>query len=215
MLEPAAGGIHAAVKAQVEPGASVAVLGAGTMGLCSLAALRAVTPAGTVIATAKHPHQRDLATELGADVVVDPHEVRPRCAAVLRLSDAGRLPLRRFGHQPSTRWAVRHRWPTPSPSPAPRGRVVLLGMPEVSRTDLTGLWHRETELVGAYTYGTETLPDGTTATSFALAFDLVESANLETLVSARYPLHRYREAIAHAAEAGPRGAVKVVFEQDS
>ena len=214
MLEPAAGGIHAAVKAQVEPGTSVAVLGAGTMGLCSLAALRAVTPAGTVIATAKHPHQRDLATELGADIVVDPREVR---RAVRRFCGCRMLGDYLSGGVDITIDAVG--------SPAsladaiaitrPRGRVVLLGMPEVSRTDLTGLWHRETELVGAYTYGTETLPDGKTATSFALAFDLVESANLETLVSARYPLHRYREAITHAAEAGPRGAVKVVFEQDS
>ena len=48
-----------------------------------------------------------------------------------------------------------------------------------------------------------------------MAFDLVASANLERLVSARYPLSRYREAIAHAAEAGPRGAIKVVFEQDA
>ncbi|MDE0580770.1 MAG: zinc-binding dehydrogenase, partial [bacterium] len=96
----------------------------------------------------------------------------------------------------------------------PRGRVVLLGMPESARIDLTGLWHRETEMVGAYTYGTETLHGGRTATSFEMAFDLVASANLEQLVSARYPLNRYREAIAHAAEAGSRGAIKVVFEQD-
>ena len=44
----------------------------------------------------------------------------------------------------------------------PRGRVVLFGMPADVSLDLTGLWHRETELKGAYTYGTETLPDGRT-----------------------------------------------------
>jgi hypothetical protein len=32
------------------------------------------------------------------------------------------------------------------------------------------------------------------------------------LVSARYPLERYREAVEHAANAGRRGAVKVVFD---
>jgi hypothetical protein len=31
-------------------------------------------------------------------------------------------------------------------------------------------------------------------------------------VSARYPLDRYEDAIRHAAEAGPRGGVKIVFE---
>jgi hypothetical protein len=32
-------------------------------------------------------------------------------------------------------------------------------------------------------------------------------------VSARYPLERYVDAIEHAATAGRRGAVKVVFDQ--
>ena len=212
MLEPAAGGVHAALKANVESGASVAVLGAGTMGLCALAALRSLTSAGTTIVTAKYPHQQDMATALGADLVVDPSEVR---RAVRRFCGCRMLGDHLSGGVDITIDAVG--------SPAsvaeaiaitrPRGRVVLLGMPESSRIDLTGLWHRETELVGAYTYGTETLSDGHTATSFGLAFDLVTSANLERLVSARYPLDRYREAITHAAEAGSRGAIKVVFEQ--
>lgn len=212
MLEPAAGGVHAALKAHVESGASVAVLGAGTMGLCALAALRSLTPAGTIIVTAKYPHQQDMATALGADLVVDPREVR---RAVRRFCGCRMLGDHLSGGVDITIDAVG--------SPAsvaeaiaitrPRGRVVLLGMPESSRIDLTGLWHRETELVGAYTYGTETLSTGHTATSFGLAFDLVASANLERLVSARYPLNRYREAITHAAEAGSRGAIKVVFEQ--
>ena len=91
-------------------------------------------------------------------------------------------------------------------------------MPGNVSLDLTGLWHREIELVGAYAYGTEQLPevDGTTgsrrARTFDLAFDLVRSADLGRLVSATYPLSRYRDAIEHAAAAGPRGAVKVAFD---
>lgn len=214
MLEPAAGGVHAALKAQVESGASVAVLGAGTMGLCSVAALRALTPAGTIIVTAKYPHQRNLASELGADTVVDPGEmrraVRRFCGCRMLgsyLSSGVDITIDAVGSPASVADAIA--------ITRPRGRVVLLGMPEAARVDLTGLWHRETELVGAYTYGTETLAHGRTATSFDLAFDLVDSAKLERLVSARYPLDRYREAIAHAAEAGSRGAIKVVFEQSA
>ena len=45
-----------------------------------------------------------------------------------------------------------------------------------------------------------------------LAFELVRDAGLERLVSARYPLERYEEAVAHAAAAGRRGAVKIVFD---
>ncbi len=48
--------------------------------------------------------------------------------------------------------------------------------------------------------------------SFDLAFELVASAALGSLVSASYPLERYGEALAHAGAAGRRGAVKVVFD---
>ena len=94
----------------------------------------------------------------------------------------------------------------------PRGRVVLLGMPADVTVDLTGLWHRETELKGAYTYGTETLADGERARTFDLAIDTVSAVRAERLLSATYPLADHVDAIAHAANAGRRGAVKIAFE---
>ena len=89
----------------------------------------------------------------------------------------------------------------------------MVGMPGKVQVDLTALWHRETELVGAYTYGTDTWIDGTTATSFERAIPLAQQASIGRLVSAKYSLKRYKDAIRHAAEAGKRGSVKVVFEQ--
>ena len=94
----------------------------------------------------------------------------------------------------------------------PGGRIVLVGMPGPERLDLAPLWQREIELVGAYAYGTEELSDGRTPRTFDLAFELAAAADLGRLVSARYPLERYRDAIEHAATAGSRGAVKIVFE---
>jgi hypothetical protein len=93
----------------------------------------------------------------------------------------------------------------------PGGRIVLVGMPGTVRVDLAPLWQREITLVGAYAYGAESTPDGVRST-FDLAFELVAAANLERLVTARYPLERYEEAVRHAAGAGRRGAVKVVFD---
>ena len=94
----------------------------------------------------------------------------------------------------------------------PRGRVVLLGMPADVTLDLTGLWHRETELKGAYTYGTETLPDGRVCRTFDLAIETADAIEAERLLSATYPLVDHVDAIAHAATAGPRGAVKIAFD---
>jgi hypothetical protein len=88
---------------------------------------------------------------------------------------------------------------------------VLVGMPGMTRVDLAPLWQREVRLRGAYAYGTEARPEGNRST-FDLAFELVAAAMLERLVSASYPLERYEEAVSHAAAAGRRGAVKIVFD---
>ena len=85
------------------------------------------------------------------------------------------------------------------------GRVVLLGMPSVVELDLTALWHRETELIGTYTYGSETTDDGRRTSSFELAFELAGKVPFDKMLSATYPLTRYVDAIAHAAESGTRG----------
>ena len=89
----------------------------------------------------------------------------------------------------------------------PAGRVVLMGMPAEVTLDLTGLWHRETELVGAYTYGTETLADGSRVRTFDLAIETADAIEAERWLSApRTALADHVDAIAHAAAAGRRGA---------
>ena len=94
----------------------------------------------------------------------------------------------------------------------PHGRVVLLGMPGRVNVDLTGLWHRKIELVGAYAYGTEQRRNGSPVRTFDLAFDLAAEAGVGRLVTTSYPLGRYEEALTHAGSAGSRGAVKIAFD---
>src|SRR5207237_9433069 len=148
---------------------------------------------------------------LGADVAVAPGEVRravrraARCLTVgERLSGGADVVLDCVGNAASVHEALA--------VTRPGGRVVLVGMPGPERLDLAALWQRELELVGADAYGTEELADGRRMRTFDLAFELAAAAGLGRLVSARYPLERYREAIEHAATAGSRGAVKIVFE---
>jgi threonine dehydrogenase-like Zn-dependent dehydrogenase len=86
---------------------------------------------------------------------------------------------------------------------APGGEIVLVGMPGHTSLDLTSLWHRESRLRGCYAYDHD---------DFAQATALVAAADLGRLVSATYPLSRYRQAIEHAATAGPRGSVKIAFD---
>ena len=77
MVEPLACAVHAVLRGRPEPGATVLVAGAGTVGLLTLLALREFTEAGRVIAVAKHPRQAELARSLGATEVVGPREAVP------------------------------------------------------------------------------------------------------------------------------------------
>ncbi len=48
--------------------------------------------------------------------------------------------------------------------------------------------------------------------TFDLAIETVAAKRTGQLVSARYPLDRFEEAVAHAGAAGRRGAVKIAFD---
>ena len=221
MVEPTACAVHGAHRAAPEPGARIAVLGAGTLGLLTVAALRDRAPDATILVAARYPEQKALAAALGADIVVAPEEWRRgvrRMTGSLAVGD-GHIDRLTGGADVVVDCVGSADSITESLAAVrPKGRVVMVGMPGSVQVDLTGLWHREIELVGAYAYGTETTPDGTGPTgdnrvrTFDLAFDLVRRADLGRLVSATYPLSRYRDAIEHAAGAGARGAVKVAFD---
>tara|TARA_B100001559_G_scaffold41273_1_gene30618 strand:- start:1275 stop:2441 length:1167 start_codon:yes stop_codon:yes gene_type:complete len=209
MIEPTAAGVHAVLRGNVPDGGTVAVIGAGTMGLTAIAALRKFTNADAIVVAARYPHQHKAARLLGADLTVVPEELGRaiRRAAGTRvigstLGSGVDVTIDAVGSSNSLTDAIAFT--------RPRGRVVLLGMPNQVEMNLTALWHRETELVGAYCYGTEHA-HGDTHT-FVLATELVTDLDLGQLVSELYPLSEYQTAIEHAAQAGPRGLIKVAFD---
>jgi threonine dehydrogenase-like Zn-dependent dehydrogenase len=93
LTEPMAVGLHAVAKARLEPDDAPLVIGCGPVGLAVIAALR-LARAGPIVAADFSARRRDLATAMGADVVVDPARTAPwqswRATAVWR--DAGRAP---------------------------------------------------------------------------------------------------------------------------
>ena len=215
LIEPLAGGIHAALLAIAhcsnveEP--VIAVQGAGTMGLCAVAGLRAFAPHARIIVGARYPTQMRLAKEFGATTVVKSSDLARTVRHAVgchivgdSLSSGAHVTIDAVGNSDSIETSIK--------ITRPRGRVVLMGMPADVTVDLTGLWHRETELKGAYTYGTETLPDGSKRRTFDIALELSATFRVERLLSATYPLTDYADALRHAAEAGPRGAVKIAFD---
>jgi len=216
MVEPTACAVHAAHRARPEQGEHVVVIGGGTIGLLVVAAVREYFLPASLLAVARHPVQRDFARALGADLVVEEDELvravrrvtgslalEARSGKPRRLTGGADVVIDCVGSARSIGQALE--------ITRPGGRIVLVGMPGSTRVDLAPLWQREVTMLGAYAYGNESRPEGERST-FALALELVGAARLGRLVSARYPLDRYEEAVRHAASAGRRGAVKVVFD---
>ena len=200
LIEPTACAVHAA---RTISASDVAIIGAGTLGLLTVAALQALGQCDSIIVAAKHPAQRDLARSLGATQIVSPSELARAVRAHTRsmvigdqVTNGAQTVVDCVGSDASLAQALS--------IVAPGGEVVLLGMPGGHTSiDLTPLWHRETVLRGCYAYIVD---------DFAAAATLISNAGLGRLVSATYPLARYREAIDHAANAGARGAVKIAFD---
>ena len=200
LVEPMACAVHAA--RQVGPG-DVAVIGAGALGLLTIAAIAHIGSGGMLIATAKHPHQRRLARELGADVVCAPGELARHVRSATgswmlddRLTGGLGQAVDCVGSSDSLQQALSVVFPG--------GTVHVVGMPGHTTLDLTGLWHKELALQGCYAYEPQL--------DFPAAIELVRDLDLGRLVSATYPLSRFTEAIEHAANAGSRGAVRVAFD---
>jgi 2-desacetyl-2-hydroxyethyl bacteriochlorophyllide A dehydrogenase len=70
LCEPLAVNVHGLRLVDLRFGDRVAVLGAGTIGLLGIAAAKAMG-ATTIVATARHPQQKEMAAAAGADAVYD------------------------------------------------------------------------------------------------------------------------------------------------
>jgi threonine dehydrogenase-like Zn-dependent dehydrogenase len=199
IVEPTACAVHAARQSD---GGDATIIGAGALGLLTLAALRSRHPDAHILITAKHPEQRRLALELGADRAVEP-AVLPRAVRLAtgsmvaggQLTGGADQVFDCVGTESSLAQALK--------VVAPGGTVFVVGMPATISLDLTSLWHRETALRGCYAYERD---------DFDAAVVLARTQELGRLVTATYPLARYKEAIEHAAEAGARGATRIAFD---
>jgi threonine dehydrogenase-like Zn-dependent dehydrogenase len=203
MVEPAACAVHAA---SFHRGGTSAIIGAGTVGLLTLAAIQArrateLPDAPTPFVAARYPHQIALARRSGA-VAFPAKELSRRVRSTVggmvagdQLTSGVEQVFDCVGTSDSLQEALR--------VVAPGGEILVVGMPANVSLDLTGLWHREVAIRGCYAYE---------RADFDRSFDLVVAAELGRLVSASYRLDDYTDAIAHASAAGSRGAVKVVFD---
>jgi threonine dehydrogenase-like Zn-dependent dehydrogenase len=219
LLEPFACALHGVLKTEFNEADEICVIGGGTIGLLTVAALRILGHQNRTLVFAKYPHQQQLALELGADEVLSPNS--GRYAAFCELTGAS-------SHQPELGQQVLIGGvdvtfdcigSSVTIDDALRftragGDIILVGMPGIPKNvDWTSIWYKQLNVKGAYTYGLET-HNGEQIHTFTLGMRLLQKMGpgLRPLVSKPFPLRDYKRAIQTAMNTGKTATVKTAFD---
>ena len=219
LLEPFACALHGVLKTEFNEADEICVIGGGTIGILTVAALRILGHQNRTLVFAKYPHQQQLALELGADEVLSPNS--GRYAAFCELTGAS-------SHQPELGQQVLIGGvdvtfdcigSSVTIDDALRftragGDIILVGMPGIPKNvDWTSIWYKQLKVEGAYTYGLET-HNGEQIHTFTLGMRLLQKMGpgLRPLVSKPFPLRDYKRAIQTAMNTGKTATVKTAFD---
>ncbi len=177
------------------------VLGAGTIGLLAVAALKLLGHAGEIHVVARHRIQAQMAQELGAPAAHSSASEAAKSVGAKSYRAPLGPPAWRGGFSlvidaagtgaslEQTLWTV-----------AEGGTILLLGAPGMAKLDFSPLWFRGIQVVGTYTYS---------EADFRQAVEMLPLATgLEKLVTHTFPLGDYRAALSTVLS---RRGIKVAF----
>jgi threonine dehydrogenase-like Zn-dependent dehydrogenase len=221
--EPVSIACHGLLRSPPSDGEAVLVVGAGIIGLASVAALKGLFPRSPVTVLARHAHQAEAASLCGADHVVrtDPGNAHfEELAGLVGARVIGRKThvmlmggfpyvVEAVGSPSSVTEALR--------AVAHRGTVLLLGAAGISEVDLTPIWYKEAALVGSIDHSVDSgsapgLAGGPDRHSVDRALDVLAAGLVPAeLVTHQFPLQEYRGAIETAIDRNNTHAIKVVF----
>lgn len=231
LAEPVAVAVHAAARSSavgegaVGPADPILVIGGGVIGLSVMASLRHLGTRGRVLALVRHGHQARLAKAFGADdIILAGADDRATDAALARiLGTSLRRPL--IGRSVPTSGASlvfecagsRTALDTALRFAAPGGEVVLAGLAATPKgIDWSHIWRKELRIRGTFCYDWEEVAGRGRRRTFAIALDLLASGRFDFggLVTHRFRLEDYRQALATLLHKRSSGAVKAVFAFD-
>ena len=193
LVEPLAIGVHAARKAEIEPGDLAVVIGAGTIGLVTAASALAAGCSRVVVADVKQP-KLDIAAKLGAVIPVNV-EKENLLSVVQELTGGWGADI--VFEASGTKAVAPHIFETLRPG----GRVVWIGMPiEPITFDITAAQAKEATIKTIFRY----------ANVYPRAVDMLASGKLDLkpLVTETYDFADSIRAYEYAANPRPT-SVKV------
>jgi threonine dehydrogenase-like Zn-dependent dehydrogenase len=220
--DPFSVSLHAITRHPPPRSGRVLVYGAGSLGLCALAILRALYPDVAVAVVARFNAQAELARRFGADIVLA-HE--PRLAVIEELVGwgGGRLWQPLQGLPMAHPGAIDVVYDTVGKPETfevgvrvlvSRGTLVKAGVHAPGRWEWSPLYFKEISWVGSNAFGVEEV-DGQRKHAIAHYLDLVVDGriNLRSMLTHTFALEQWRDAFLAIANQGETGAVKVAFDQ--
>ena len=218
LIEPFACSVHAVRANLPAAGERVLVIGAGSIGLLTIAAIRALAPEARITALARYDVQRAHATRLGATDVVP-----ARGDYTKALADAGGTRLLKpiigkplgVGGFDRTFVCIGGTRGMDDAMRVTRagGTIVLLGNSStMNGLDWTPLWLKELTVRGSLCYGGP-VHGGASEGAFAEAASLIASgaAPITELLTHTFALGDYRQALETAANKAGGESIKVAF----
>ncbi len=223
IAEPFAIALNAVLRNPPRDDETVLIMGAGVMGLVTLAAIRATGSKSRILMTARHPFQIEMAQRLGADEVIKPergvgffHQIAERTDAGVLKPILGKHVVKGgvdrvyecVGSDSTLDDALR--------LTRAGGMLVLVGIPKMpSNVDWTPIWFHEIDVHGSFGYAVHEF-EGAPRNTMQLAVDLMAEGrvDLAPLVTHRFRIDDYANALATATSRGRNNVIRSVFEFD-
>ena len=223
LIEPFAVGLHIALAAWPEDDETVLIIGAGTIGLTTLAALRALGSRARILVLARYDFQVEAAERLGADAVLntrteDAYEwvagltggrVRRPVIGKRVVSGGAHLTVECVGSDAAIDDALR--------LTRDGGRMVLAGLPGIARgVDWTALFAQELTVIAARNHTNVEPWQGRRWKAFDLAIHLMEhgGVDLAWMITHRFRLEDYKAALRAAGSRRSTRMIKGAFAFD-
>ena len=219
MVEPFCCGLHAVLIDFPKDEETILILGAGTMGLVTLAALRALGSRARILVSARYANQAEAAQRLGATEVLRRGnlyaQVAERTGARVLKATIGKRVVEGGVHRVYECTGSDSSLDDANRLARSGGKVVLVGIPAIAKgVDWTAIFSQELTVLAARQFNNAELIQGKKWRCFDLALDLMARGKVDLgwMVSRKYALADYKQALSDLAEKGSQGIIKAVFE---
>jgi len=221
LADPFAVSLHAILRCPPPPAGRALVYGAGALGVTSVAILSALYPEVEVAVVARFPAQADLAAKLGAALVLD-HEPRLELVEALAEWSGGVLHTAYAGLPMAHPGGIHVVYDTVARPEtlevgvrvlAERGSLVQTGVHTPGRWEYTPIYFKELSIVGSNAFGVEEV-EGVRQHALRHYLDLVMAGRVDLtgMLTHRFPLDHWHDALRALSTQEESGAVKVAFE---